>query len=312
MLSRPYNQEIKMVLVLGSLQLGIIYGLLALGIFITFRVLNTPDLTCEGSFTLGLAASAALARLGHPFIGIIAGIIGGLAAGCVTGLLQTRCKIHPILAGILVMSGLYPINLLILGGSPNLALMDSDTIFKYASNALGFLGDDAVKIIVALIFTGLSVVLLAMFFKTHTGLAIRATGDNEDMVRASSINADRMKVLSLAIGNGVIALCGAVITQYQNYADINSGAGTLVLGLASVIIGEVIIFKRDITLSLVAAVVGSIVYRFIIALAMKLPFFDASYLKLISAVIVAIALSIPAIKAHAALVKTKREGERNA
>ena len=301
-----------MVLVLGSLQLGIIYGLLAIGIFITFRVLNVPDLTCEGSFTLGLAASAMLTRLGHPYIGILAGIAGGMAAGCVTGLLQTRCKIHPILAGILVMSGLYPINLLILGGSPNLALMDSRTIFKDAVNAFGFLSTDGTKIAVALIFTAAVVVLLAMFFKTHTGLAIRATGDNEDMVRASSIDADRMKIVALAIGNGVIALCGAVITQYQNYADINSGAGTLVLGLASVIIGEVIIFKRDLTLALVAAVIGSIVYRFIIALAMKLPFFDASYLKLVSAVIVAIALSIPAIKSRAALMKVKREGERSA
>ena len=301
-----------MVLALGSLQLGIIYGLLAVGIFITFRVLNVPDLTCEGSFTLGLAASAMLTRLGHPYIGILAGIIGGLAAGCMTGLLQTRCKIHPILAGILVMSGLYPINLLILGGSPNLALMDSRTIFKDAANVFAFFGTDATKIAVALIFTGLTVILLAMFFKTHTGLAIRATGDNEDMVRASSIDADRMKILALAVGNGVIALCGAVITQYQNYADINSGAGTLVLGLASVIIGEVIIFRRDLTLALVSAVIGSIVYRFIIALAMKLPFFDASYLKLVSAVIVAVALSIPAIKSRAALLKTKREGERSA
>lgn len=301
-----------MVLALGSLQLGIIYGLLAIGIFITFRVLNIPDLTCEGSFTLGLAASAMLARLGHPYIGLIAGIIGGMAAGCVTGLLQTRCKIHPILAGILVMSGLYPINLLILGGSPNLALMDSRTIFKDAINAFAFLGTDAVKIIVALIFTGLVVVLLAMFFKTHTGLAIRATGDNEDMVRASSIDADKMKIAALAIGNGIIALCGAVIAQYQNYADINSGAGTLVLGLASVIIGEVILFKRDLTLALIAAVIGSVVYRFIIAFAMKLPFFDASYLKLVSAVIVAVALSIPAIKSRAALLRTKREGERSA
>ncbi len=301
-----------MVLVLGSLELGIIYGLLALGIFITFRILNIPDLTCEGSFTLGLAVSAALSCSGHPYIGIIAGIIGGMAAGGITGFLQTRCKIHPILAGILVMSGLYPINLLILGGSPNLALIDSQTIFKDAAAAMPFLGDDGTKIAVSLIITVIAAAVLAMFFKTHTGLAVRATGDNEDMVRASSINADKMKVLALAAGNGVIALCGAVITQYQNYADINSGAGTLVLGLASVIIGEVIIFRRDLTLSLAAAVIGSIVYRFIIALAMKLPFFDSSYLKLVSAVIVAIALSIPAIKDRAALMKVKREGEKNA
>lgn len=300
-----------MVLILGSLQLGIIYGMLALGIFITFRVLNIPDLTCEGSFTLGLAVSAAFTRAGFPYIGIIAGVIGGIIAGCITGLLQTKCKIHPILAGILVMSGLYPINLVILGNSPNLALMDSKTIFKAASN-LPFLGADASKILVAAAFTAFTLLLLALFFKTHTGLAIRATGDNEDMVRASSINADRMKILALAAANGVIALSGAVITQYQNYADINSGAGTLVLGLASVIIGEVIFFKRDLTLGLVAAVAGSVVYRFIIAFAMKLPFFDASYLKLVSAVIVASALSIPAIKSKASLLRVKDGGAENA
>lgn len=300
-----------MVLVLGSLQLGIIYGLLAIGIYITFRILNVPDLTCEGSFTLGLAVSASLVKLGYPYLGILLGIIGGGIAGTITGLLQTKCKIHPILAGILVMSGLYPINLLILGNSPNLALMDSRTIFKDAAK-LAFLSNDASKIIVAAIFTALALVILIMFFKTHTGLAIRATGDNEDMVRASSIDADKAKILALAIGNAVIALCGAVIAQYQNYADINSGAGTLVLGLASVIIGEVIFFRRDLTLALVAAVAGSIVYRFIIALAMKLPFFDASYLKLVSAVIVAVALSIPAIKGKAALLRVKREGAKNA
>ena len=303
-----------MALVMGSLQLGIIYGLLAIGIYITFRILNIPDLTCEGTFTLGLAISAVITRLNHPYIAILVALVFGMTAGAITGLLQTKCKIHPILAGILVMSGLYPVNLAILGGSPNLSLMNSNTIFRNCidiSRKLG-LGPDATKIAVSLIVTVAVVIILAKFFKTHTGLAIRATGDNEDMVRASSIDADRMKILALAIGNGVIAICGAMITQYQNYADINSGNGTLVLGLASVIIGEVIFFRRNITLSLVAAVVGSIVYRFIIALAMRLPFFDASYLKLVSAVIVGIALSLPAIKSGISLLNTKKGGSQNA
>lgn len=303
-----------MALVMGSLQLGIIYGLLAIGIYITFRILNIPDLTCEGTFTLGLAISAVVTRLNHPYIAILVALVFGMIAGAITGLLQTKCKIHPILAGILVMSGLYPVNLAILGGSPNLSLMNSNTIFRNCidiSRKLG-LGPDATKIAVSLIVTVAVVIILAKFFKTHTGLAIRATGDNEDMVRASSIDADRMKILALAIGNGVIAICGAMITQYQNYADINSGNGTLVLGLASVIIGEVIFFRRNITLSLVAAVVGSIVYRFIIALAMRLPFFDASYLKLVSAVIVGIALSLPAIKSGISLLNTKKGGSQNA
>lgn len=301
-----------MVLVLGSLQLGLIYGLLAMGIYITFRILNVPDLTCEGSFTVGLAVSAIFTKMGYPYLGIIIGIIGGIIAGGITGLLQTKCRIHPILAGILVMSGVYPINLVILGNSPNLALMDSRTVFKDAAAAMPFFSSDITKLIVAFVLIAAVVTLVAVFFRTHTGLAIRATGDNEEMVRASSIDADKTKILALSIGNAIIALCGAVIAQYQNFADINSGAGTLVLGLASVIIGEVIFFRRSLTLGLVAAVTGSVVYRFIIALAMRLPFFDASYLKLVSAVIVAIALSIPAIKSRVSLLKVKREGARNA
>ncbi len=303
-----------MALALGSLQLGIIYGLLAIGIYITFRILNVPDLTCEGTFTLGLAVSAVSSKLGHPYLSIIIALIFGMAAGSVTGILQTKCRIHPILAGILVMSGLYPVNLAILGGSPNLSLMNSNTVFRDCIAKTGNIGigPETAKIIVSLIVTGFAVFVLSKFFKTHTGLAIRATGDNEDMVRASSIDADRMKILALSIGNGVIAVCGAMITQYQNYADINSGNGTLVLGLASVIIGEVIFFKRNVTLGLLAAVTGSVVYRYIIAFAMRLPFFDASYLKLVSAVIVGVALSIPAIKSGISLMNTKKGGRADA
>ncbi|MCD8390796.1 MAG: ABC transporter permease [Firmicutes bacterium] len=300
-----------MTLVMGSIQLGVIYGLLALGIYITFRILNIPDLTCEGTFTLGLAVSAIMTKHGHPFIALLVAVAAGMAAGAITGLLQSKCKIHPILAGILVMSGLYPINLVIMGRSPNLAIMDSVTIFKWAAEILPSSGDIS-KTVTAFVFTCAAAALLAMFFKTHTGLAIRATGDNEDMVRASSIDADKMKILALAVGNGVIALCGALITQYQNYADINSGAGTLVLGLASVIIGEVIFFKRGVTAGLISAIIGSIIYRFVLALAMKLPFFDASYLKLVSSVIVILALSIPAIKERAGLSQIKRRGAKNA
>ncbi len=301
-----------MALVIGSLQLGIIYGLLALGIYISFRILNIPDLTCEGTFTLGLAVSAIMAKSGHFYTALVFAVIAGMAAGVVTGFLQTKCKIHPILAGILVMSGLYPINLIILGGSPNLSLMNSQTVFRRAKELMPFVNEDASKIITAVFWTGIVVLFLVLFFKTHTGLAIRATGDNEDMVRASSIDADKMKTVSLALSNGIIALCGALIAQYQNFADINSGSGTLVLGLASVIIGEVIFFKRNVSLGFAAAVVGSVIYRFVIALAMKMPFFDASYLKLISAVIVAVALSIPAIRGNFALLGIKKRGAKNA
>ena len=279
-----------MVIVLGSLQLGLIYGILALGVYITFRVMNVPDLTAEGSFTLGLALSAVLTIAGHPLLGLVAALLAGAAAGCVTGLLHTKLEIHPILSGILTMSGLYSINLLAMGNSSNLSLINSNTIFKIAINALPFLEKDVVKLLVAFVFTAVCALLLILFFKTHVGLCIRATGDNEDMVRASSIHVDNTKILALALSKSIIAFTGALIAQYQSFADINSGVGILVVGLASVIIGEVLIGRRTMTGSLLAVLVGSIIYRFIIAIATRYTPLPAYALKLVSACIVALAL----------------------
>ena len=179
-----------MTLFLGSLQLGLLYGIMVLGIYISFRILNIPDLTTEGSFTFGLVISALYASSGHPFLGLLLAIIAGAAAGIVTGFLQTKCKIHPVVAGILTMSGLYSINLYVMGGSSNLTLLGSKTVFTIAGDMLPNLDKDIIKILVALIAVLITVVLLVIFFKTHLGLAIRATGDNPDMVRASSINVD--------------------------------------------------------------------------------------------------------------------------
>lgn len=295
-----------MTLLLGSLQLGLIYGLLAMGVFIAFRILNIPDLTAEGSFTFGLAVSARFTLLGHPFIGLFAAVLAGALAGCVTGLFQTKLRIHPVLAGILTMSGLYSINLFIMGSSSNLSLIGADTIFKLFQNTIPALGKEGVKLALPLTVALFMILLLAAFFKTHAGLCIRATGDNEDMVKASSINVDATKILTLAIGNGCIALSGAYIAQYQGFADINSGVGIIVVGLASVIIGEAICGKRGVTVGLVSAVLGSIIYRFIIALALKTSFFPAYMLKFVSACIVAIALSLPAIKYQMELNKIKK------
>ena len=267
----------------GAVLLGFQYALLALGVYISFRILNIPDLTVDGSFTFGIAVSAVLCASGHPFLGLTAAVFAGFAAGIVTGFLQTKAKIHPILAGILTMSGLYTVNITIMG-APN----------------------------VSLVICAICVVLLIMFFKTVLGLCIRATGNNKDMVRASSINTDITTVTALAISNALVALSGAVIAQTQGFADVNSGSGMIVIGLASVIIGEVIFGKRSLTIGLVSAVVGSVIYRMIVAFALETNVFSANALKLLSAVIVAVTLSVPAVKNAISDRKMKREGMKNA
>ena len=301
-----------MTLIIGSLQLGLIYGLLALGVYITFRILNLPDLTVEGSFTLGLAVSASLTMKGHPLLGLILGILAGACAGVLTGLFQTKCGIHPILAGILTMSGLYSINLFIMGSSSNLTLIGHDTLFQIMYKAFPGLSKDIIKAVLALLFCLVCFLLLSWFFKTHLGLCIRATGDNEDMVRASSINVDVTKIIALAIANAMVALSGGVLAQYQGFADIGSGVGILVVGLASVIIGDVIFGRRSVTIGFVSAIVGSLIYRFIIAIALQTSIFPAYMLKFVSAVIVFAALSLPALKSQIALRKIRNKAKKKA
>jgi len=297
-----------MTLLIGSLQLGLLYGVMVLGIYISFRILNVPDLTAEGSFTFGLAVSAICTVSGHPFFGILAAALAGALAGSFTGVLQTKLQIHPVLTGILTMSGLYSINMLVLGGTPNLALIGKDTVFSMAVAAGTGLDKEMVKLLLAALAAGLCVAALAVFFRTRLGLCIRATGDNPDMVKASSINVDRMKIIALAASNGLIALCGGLIAQYQSFADINSGVGILVVGLASVIIGEAFFGRRSVTLGLVSAIFGSVVYRYIIAAATKADWFPAYMLKFASAVIVTLALAIPAVKAMLEVHRIKKGG----
>jgi len=297
-----------MKLLIGSLQLGLLYGILALGIYISFRILSVPDLTTEGSFAFGLSVSAAITAAGHPVLAVFAAMLAGALAGSVTGLLQTRFKIHPILSGIITMSGLYSINLAVLGGSPNLSLVRAATLFKL----IPFLSKNdamtALPIVAALLF----LVLVILFFHTHIGMCIRAVGDNEDMVRASSINVNACKVLSFSVSNALIALSGALIAQYQGYADISSSTGILVVGLASVIIGEAIFGRRSVTLGFISAVAGSLVYRYIIALATRYSPLPAYMLKLVSAVIVALALMIPALRENVRKNRQKQGGKAHA
>jgi len=299
-----------MTLTIGSAQLGLIYGMLALGIYISFRILNIPDLTADGSFTLGLSVSAVLTIAGHPLLGILLAVAAGAASGAMTGLLQTKLEIHPILAGIITMSSLYSINLYILGSRSNLSLIGSDSLFSQI--AWLPVNKEVLKTLIPFISCFLCAVILIWFFKTHLGLCIRATGNNEDMVRASSINVDAMKIIALAISNACIGLSGAVLAQYQGYADISSGIGIMVVGLASAIIGEAIFGRRSLTLGLLSAIFGSLVYRFIIAAALKSSIFPAYMLRVVSAVIVVIALSLPVIQKRLQLRRMRKKVELDA
>ena len=293
------------IVVAGAIQQGFLYAILAFGIYISFRVLNIPDLTTEGSFTFGLAASAAVTSAGHPILGIFAAILAGVLAGAVTGTLQTKLFVHPVLAGIITMSGLYSINLAVLGSS-NLTLTNNiQTIFKLVQEASG-LSSDTVKTLISIIASLLVLLLVIWFFRTHLGMCIRATGDNADMVKASSINVDKMTIIALCISNGLVALSGGLIAQYQKYADISSGTGTLVVGLASVIIGEAIVGKRGVTVGFISALLGSMIYRFIYTAAINYSPFPSYMLKLVSAIIVAIALSIPAIQYYIGRMKMRK------
>ncbi len=300
-----------MTLVIGSVQLGLIYGMLALGIYISFRILGIPDLTADGSFTLGLSVSASLTVAGHPFLGLLAALLTGAVAGVVTGLLQTKIHIHPILAGILTMSSLYSVNLFVLGSRSNVSLIGADSLFNLMQKWLP-VDKELVKTLIPLLFCAACVGILIWFFKTHLGLCIRATGNNEDMVRASSINVDAMKLIALGISNACVALSGAVLAQYQGYADISSGIGIVVVGLASAIIGEAVFGRRSVTLGLISAVFGALLYRFIIATALRSDVFPAFALRIVSAVIVVIALAIPVVKRQIQLSNMKTRARRDA
>lgn len=302
-----------MSIILGTLQQGLLFGLLAVGIYISFRILNIPDLTTEGSFTFGLAVSAMITINGHPFLAILVGAASGFLAGVITGLLQTKCKIHPVLAGILTMSGLYSINMWVMGEKANVTLISTpqqpvNTVFSLIEEKLGIADKDISELIIIAVITAVMCVLLILFFKTQTGLSIRAAGNNDTMVRASSINVDRIKILAIAISNLCIGMCGAVYAQYQRFADINSGVGMLVVGLASVIIGEVFTGKRGVTAGIIFAVIGSVIYRAIIAAATHYDIFPAYMLKLVAALIVAVALTIPAVKSYITIARSKKGG----
>ena len=284
---------ITTAIVLSALELGCIYALVAMALFLSFRVLNIADMTTDGAFTLGCAVSATMAVAGHPVLGLFAAMLAGSAAGFVTSLLQTRLGVPSILAGIITNTGLYTVNLAVMGFSSNVPMLKTNTIFTMLEDALG--ENLPTKLLLAALIAAIVCALLVLFLGTRLGLSIRATGDNPDMVRASSINTAFTITVGLCIANALTALSGAVLAQYQRSADINLGTGMVVIGLASLIIGETLFGRGGLWTRAVAAVAGSIIYRFIIALAMRanLP---SEALKLISAIIVVLAISAPAIK----------------
>ncbi len=284
---------ISSAIVFSALELGFIYALVALALFLSFRVLNIADMTTDGAFTLGCAVSATFAVAGHPLLGIPAAMLAGACAGGVTAFLQTRLNIPSILAGIITNTGLYTVNLAVMGFSSNVNMMRADTLFSLLQPVLGKTFGKIIPVALIALLTGL---LLALFLKTRIGLSIRATGDNPDMVRASSINTGFTVTVGLCISNSLTALSGAVLAQYQKTADINLGTGMVIIGLASLIIGETLMPKGKTWVKILGAIAGSLVYRFIIAIALRLDL-PSECLKLISAVIVALAIGLPAIQA---------------
>ena len=273
-----------------AVELGLIYAVMALGVYLTFRILDFPDLTVDGSFTTGAAVAAISITNGVPPLAATTAAFGaGLVAGCVTGLLHTKGKINGLLAGILTMIALYSINLRIMGTS-NLSLLREDTLITPLREN-GYLGGAVAIALFALLALGVKL-FLDWFLHTDLGLAMQASGDNQEMVSSFGVSTDRMKILGLSLSNGFVGLCGAVVAQYQGFADIGMGIGLILVGLASVIIGQAIFGSRLIVVSTLAVVLGAVVYRIVIALALDLGF-EPNDMKLISAVLVVLALILP-------------------
>ena len=279
-------------IITSAISQGLLWSILAIGIHITYRILNISDLTSEGSFTLGAAIFASLLMMDiSPIIALIMALISGSLAGLVTGILTTKLHIPSLLSGILSMTGLYSINLRIMGKA-NIPLNQKTTLLTVIKNLLGFAKDRDAAIILGLIVALVIIIILVWFFNTEFGYAIIATGSNEKMIRANGINSDFTKIAGLMIANALIALSGALVCQYNGYADVGQGIGAIVVGLASVIIGEVIFRNRSFLLSLIGIVSGSVIYRIIVAIVINANFISANDMKLFTSIIVALVLYI--------------------
>ncbi|MGB3160829.1 MAG: ABC transporter permease [Carnobacterium sp.] len=293
-----------MSIILSSISQGLLWSVMAIGVYLTFRILDIADLTAEGSFPLGGAICASLIVAGiSPILATLIAAFCGMLAGMVSGLLHTKLKIPALLTGILTMTGLYSINLRIMGKA-NITLLGKETVMRTVQS-YGLTSRMAV-LGVGLIASLLVIFLLYLFFNTEIGLAIRSTGDNEAMSEANGIHTNTMKIIGYMLSNGLIALSGALIAQNNSYADIGMGIGTIVIGLASVIIGEVLFHQLSFAKRLLTIVIGSIVYRLIIDLVLQLGI-DPQDIKLFSALILAIALSTPLIRKKSKFGKNHKQ-----
>ena len=282
-------------LAVSTVAQGLLWAVMALGVYVTFRVLDLADLTCEGSFPLGAATAATLMASGHSVsTAILAAAVAGMLAGAVTGFLTTKMKIPALLAGILTMIALYSVNLRIMGKA-NLSLLGVDTVFTYTQQALG-LNNAYTTFVVGLAATLLIGIGMYWFFGTEIGAAIRATGFNQQMIRAQGVNTDMTIILGLIISNALISVSGALVGQNNGFADVGMGVGTIVIGVASVIIGEVLFGTRSFKNCMISVVLGSVVYRIVIAVVLQMGM-PPNDLKLFTSVLVAVALSMPLIKA---------------
>ncbi len=279
--------------IIRAVELGLIFSVLSLGEYITVKVMDSPDLTVDGSFVTGGCTAAMLTLAGFPNLGLAAAFVAGLLCGCVTAFLQTKMKIQGLLAGILTMTALYSVNLRIMQGAPNVSL--------YAVPKPTILNNPATVLYVLIAIVALIALLMYAFFKTNLGLMLRAAGDNEEMIRSSSVNVDSMKFLGFALSNGLVALSGALLVKFQKFADVTGGTGMLVLGLAGIIIGEAVFRRSGIGFGLAASITGAILYRLLYTLALQLGF-PATDMNLVSAVLVAVTISIP----HLQKLKKKR------
>ncbi|MFC0274584.1 ABC transporter permease [Metabacillus herbersteinensis] len=298
----------------GSVESGIIYAIMALGVYLSFRILDFPDLTVDGSFVTGASVAAIMIVNGsNPFLATGVALVVGFIAGCMTGILHTKGKINPLLSGILMMIALYSINLRIMGRS-NIPLLNDVTLFTHLSTfwqSIGLenvlngiassigLGNDLPKTWSILFFmfivTFIIKVLTDLFLRTEIGLALRATGDNKRMIRSFSANTDSLTILGLGLSNALVALAGALIAQYGGFADVGMGIGMIIIGLASVIIGEALFGTKSIARTTLAVIGGAIIYRIVITLALRVEGLDAGDMKLITAIIVIFALVAPKV-----------------
>lgn len=307
----------------GAVESGIIYAIMALGVYLSFRVLDFPDLTVDGSFVTGAAVGGMFILGGvPPILATLLAAVAGFLAGCITGILHTKGKINPLLSGILMMIALYSINLRIMGGSPQISMLNETTLFTQLANLWNKIGIDPFlnnivntigieqtpftwsTLIWMLIVTIVLKWMLDFYLKTEIGLALRATGDNQKMIRSFSANTDLLIIMGLGISNGLVALSGSLIAQYGGFADVGMGIGMIIIGLASVIIGEALFGTKTIARTTLAVIVGAIVYRIVVTLALQVEFLETGDMKLITALLVIVALVAPKI------IQSRRDRKR--